>query len=593
MKSTLERLKPFLYEAVQHISSVGSADLVKLDIQLTRKEFPGHITLVLFPLLKIFKKPSEQIGREIGSYVKEHAPMVHSFHLVKGFLNFECTDDYYCRLLQDFYEGNFFSRKSSPEGALMIEYSSPNTNKPLHLGHIRNHLLGHSIAELFKAMGRKVIKTQIINDRGVHICKSMLAWKKFSGGETPESSNLKGDHLVGKYYVAFEKAYRKEIADLCAQGYERVKAEEEAPMMQEVRNLLRLWERGDTETIALWRKMNSWVYEGFEQTYQRLGIDFDDTQYESNTYLLGKRIIEEGLKKKVFFYKEDGSVWVDLTAEGFDEKLLLRKDGTSVYITQDLGTAVERFEKHPIEVLIYTVGEEQEYHFQVLFLILKRLGYPWADRLFHLSYGMVELPSGKMKSREGTVVDADDLMTQMHQVAKSFTQDLGKLKDSVPEEKELLYETIALGALKYHILKVDPKKRILFDPKASVDFKGNTGPYIQYTYARIHSLESKACGAIHEDLSLCLLGQHEKSLLKILEQYPDCVSFAAKNLNPSLVANYVYELAKSFNDFYQNVNILKTQNPEKAAFRLKLALTCGKVLKIAMKILGINVPDRM
>ncbi|WP_103327504.1 arginine--tRNA ligase [Bacteroidetes bacterium endosymbiont of Geopemphigus sp.] len=590
MKTTLERLKPFLYEAVQHLSSVS---LVKLDIRPTRKEFSGHITLVLFPLLKIFKKPLEHIGREIGSYVKEHAPMVRSFHLVKGFLNFECTDDYYFRLLQDLCEDDFFFQKSSLKGTLMIEYSSPNTNKPLHLGHIRNHLLGHSIAELFKSMGRKVIKTQIINDRGIHICKSMLAWKKFSGGETPESSNLKGDHLVGKYYVAFEKAYRKEIADLCAQGYKRVRAEEKAPMMQEVHKLLRLWERGDAETIALWRRMNSWVYQGFEQTYQRLGIDFDDTQYESNTYLLGKRIIEEGLKKKVFFHKEDGSVWVDLTAEGFDEKLLLRKDGTSVYITQDLGTAVERFEKYPIEALIYTVGEEQEYHFQVLFLILKRMGYPWADRLFHLSYGMVELPSGKMKSREGTVVDADDLMIQMHQVAKSFTQDLGKLKDSAPEEKESLYETIGLGALKYHILKVDPKKRILFDPKASVDFKGNTGPYIQYTYARIRSLESKACGNAYENLSVCLLGEYEKSLLKILEQYPDSINFSAKNLNPSLVVNYVYELAKSFNDFYQNVNILKAHDPSKAAFCLKLALTCGKVLKIAMKFLGINMPDNM
>ena len=590
MKSTLERLKPVLYKAIQYLSS---EDFVKLDIQPTRKEFPGHITLVLFPLLKIFKKPLECIGQEIGSYVKEHESMIHSFHLVKGFLNFECTDNYYCGLLQDLYQEDIFHKKSSIEGALMIEYSSPNTNKPLHLGHIRNNLLGHSIAELFKFIGRKVIKTQIINDRGIHICKSMLAWKKFSGGETPERVNLKGDHFVGKYYIAFEKAYRKEISDLCAKGYERIKAEEEAPIMKEVRELLRLWEKGDVETVTLWRRMNKWVYEGFEQTYRRLGIDFDDIQYESNTYLLGKRIIKEGLKKKVFFYKEDGSVWTDLTTEGFGEKLILRKDGTSVYITQDLGTVVERFEKHPIEVLIYTVGEEQEYYFRVLFLILKRLGYPWADRLFHLSYGMVELPSGKMKSREGIVVDADGLMTQMHQIAKLFAQDLGKFKNSTTKEKELLYETIGLGALKYHILKVDPKKRILFNPKSSVDFKGNTGTYIQYTYTRICSLESKSSGIINESLSLCLLEQYEKSLLKILEQYPNCISFAAKNLNPSLVANYAYELAKSFNDFYQNISILKTQDPEKLNFRLKLALTCGKVLKLSMKLLGINMSYRM
>lgn len=590
MKSTLELLRPVLHKAIWHIYQLDS---IELEVHPTRKEFSGHVTLVLFPLIKILKKPLEQIGDEIGRYVKEHSPIICSFHLVKGFLNFECTNRYYCELLQAFFKGDFFLMESFEKSPLMIEYSSPNTNKPLHLGHIRNHLLGHSIAELFKAMGRKVIKTQIINDRGIHICKSMLAWKKFSGGETPESTGSKGDHFVGKYYVAFEKAYRNEIDSLCAQGCDKAKAEKQAPIMQEVRELLRLWEKDDAETLALWNKMNNWVYQGFEQTYRRLGISFDDTQYESNTYLLGKRIIQKGLKKKIFFRKEDGSVWIDLTDEGFDEKLLLRKDGTSVYITQDLGTAVERFEKYPIESIIYTVGEEQEYHFKVLFLILKKLGYTWADRLFHLSYGMVDLPSGKMKSREGTVVDADDLMTQMHQIAKLLTQNLGKWENTHPEEKKSLFEIIGLGALKYHILKVDPKKHILFNPEASIDFKGNTGPYIQYTYARIRSLKKKSQDLFHKEVPECLLGEHERSLLKVLEQYPDCVKSAAKNLNPSLIANYAYGLAKSFNDFYQNVTILKDQDNSKVIFRLKLAVACGKVLKIAMKILGIHMPDRM
>ncbi|YBU89158.1 MAG: arginine--tRNA ligase [Candidatus Walczuchella monophlebidarum] len=589
MKSTLERLIPVLYEAVTHVTGIKKT--LSLVIQYTKKEFPGYITLVIFPLMKILKQSPEKMGNQIGKYVKKHSQIIQSFRYLNGFLNFECTDSYYNELLKELSSSNFLTTTSSDKKTLMIEYSSPNTNKPLHLGHIRNMVLGHSISELLKSVGKKVIKIQILNDRGIHICKSMLACNKFSGGETPENSGLKGDHLVGKYYVCFEKAYRKEVNDLCAQGFDEKKAKKEAPIMQEVHQLLRLWESGDEKILALWKKMNNWVYQGFKKTYRQLDINFDYTQYESNTYLLGKRVIEEGIKKKVFFYKEDGSVWVDLTKEGLDEKLLLRANGTAVYLTQDLGTTIERFEKYPIDSLIYLVGEEQKSHFRVLFLILKKLGYVWADKLFHLSYGMVELPEGKMKSREGIVVDADDLLEQMNQVAKKITKELGKVHDYSSTD----LKTLSLGALKYHLLKVDPKKRILFNPETSVDFKGNTGTYIQYTYSRIRSLERKAMAIASKNIHPYSPSEEEKYLLKILEQYPSLVKSSAANFSPAILANYIYELAKSFNDFYQNVSvkIIQDKNLDQAIFRLKLSILCGEVLKLGLKLLGINMPERM
>jgi arginyl-tRNA synthetase len=554
-----------------------------IEIQSTKREFYGHITLVIFPLEKIIKKPINQIGNEIGEYVKKHLVIVHSFYSLKGFLNFECSDEHYYSLLNEISKKKK-TLKTSEKDTLMIEFSSPNTNKPLHLGHIRNNLLGSSISEIYKYFGYNVIKIQIINDRGIHICKSMLGWKKFSCEENPESC-FKGDHLVGKYYVAFENAYKKEVEDLCAKGYKKEYAEKQAPLMQEVRKLLLLWESGSVKTWSLWNKMNSWVYKGIEQTYCSLGINFDETQYESKTYLLGKNIIEEGLKKSFFFKKADRSVWVDLSNEGLDEKLLLRSDGTSVYITQDLGTAVERFELYSIKLLIYVVGEEQEYHFKVLFIILKRLGYPWSKKLFHLSYGMVRLPSGKMKSREGIVIDADNLIDEMNKLAKFLT-----------DKKERL---LGLGALKYHLLKIDPKKSILFYTKSSIDFNGNTGTYIQYTYARIRSLYKKAFINIDWRSSMIkyskssIIGRYEKSLLKIMEQFIEILLFAKKLLIPSIISNYAYNLSKTFNDFYQNVCILNTKKKYDFVFRLLLSKECGKILKISMKLLGIDLPERM
>lgn len=554
-----------------------------IELQSTKKEFRGHITLVLFSLVKIIKKPIKQIGKKIGEYVKKHLVIVHSFYLLRGFLNFECSEEYYYDLLTRISK-DFFFFKTSEEETLMIEYSSPNTNKPLHLGHIRNHLLGHSISEIFKAFGYNVLKIQIINDRGIHICKSMLGWKKFSFNETPENA-FKGDHLVGKYYVAFEKTYKKEIEYLCAKGYEKEYAEKQAPIMQEVRTLLLFWESGNLKTWGIWNEMNTWVYKGLEQTYCNLGIDFDDTQYESKTYLLGKNIIKEGVQKGIFFKKKDGSVWIDLTNEGLNEKLLLRSDGTSVYITQDLGTAVERFELYSIKSLIYIVGEEQEYHFKVLFFILKRLGYTWSERLFHLSYGMVQLFSGRMKSREGIVIDADSLIDEMHRLAQFLT-----------EKKERI---IGLGSLKYYLLKIDPKKRILFSAKSSIDFNGNTGTYIQYTYARISSLYRKAFTKIDWKSSMIrfsrssIVGIYEKSLLKIMEQYSEALLLAKKRLIPSIISNYAYNLSKTFNDFYQNVCILNNKKKYDFVFRLFLSKKCGDILKNFMKLLGVDLPEHM
>ncbi|XOD66640.1 MAG: arginine--tRNA ligase [Flavobacteriales bacterium Tduv] len=566
----------------------------KLELLYTRKEFKGDVTLVLFPLAKKLKKSLEQLGQEIGSYIQEHTETIESFHLIKGFLNFQWKDDYYTRLFEKMTQNGGFQFKKDPlRPAVMVEYSSPNTNKPLHLGHIRNILLGHSVAMLFKAIGREALETQIINDRGIHICKSMVAWEKFGEGQTPQSTGIKGDHFVGKYYVAFDKAWREETQSLCAQGHEKKQAEQEASLMQGAREVLRQWESGDPKTLDLWRKMNQFVYDGFTETYRRLGIYFDIQQYESQTYLLGKNIVKEGLQKGVFYQKRDGSVWVDLSDDGLEEKLLLRADSTSVYMTQDLGTAVERFKNYPIDTLIYTVGEEQDYHFQVLFLILKRLGYSWTEKLYHLSYGMVNLSSGKMKSREGTVVYADDLMEEMYRMARKITQESEKLEGYSGVEKEKLFEMIGQGALKYYILKVDPKKRILFDPVASIDFKGHTGTYIQYTYARIRSLERKSSQTESRDFHHISLNDYERTVIKTLEQYPFTVQSAAENLSPALIANYVYELAKIFNDFYQNIRILNAKESTQSHFRVKLSAFVGNTLRDGMKLLGIPMPERM
>ncbi|WP_277632901.1 arginine--tRNA ligase, partial [Avrilella dinanensis] len=480
-------LTPKIQEAVE---ANFEQKIDKIEFQATRKDFEGDITMVVFPLLKIIKGNPVAIGNTIGEYLVQHVDIVEKFNVVQGFLNIVIADEYFTDIFREAYQNaSFGNHRPEEEKAVMVEYSSPNTNKPLHLGHIRNNLLGYSVAEILKANGNKVYKTQIINDRGIHICKSMLAWQKFGNGETPESTGLKGDKLVGNYYVVFDKEYKKEIEQLVAGGMTEDEAKKQAPLMIEAQEMLRKWEAGDEEVVALWKKMNQWVYDGFEETYANLGVDFDSYYYESNTYLLGKDVVEEGLRKGIFYKKDDGSVWIDLTDEGLDEKLVLRADGTSVYITQDIGTAIQRVKDYPdITGMVYTVGNEQDYHFKVLFLILQKLGYDWAQHLYHLSYGMVDLPSGKMKSREGTVVDADDLMHEMTETAREISEELGKLDGMSEDEKNKLYRTIGMGALKYYILKVDPKKRILFDPKESVDFNGNTGPFIQYTYARIQSI---------------------------------------------------------------------------------------------------------
>ncbi|WP_455169341.1 arginine--tRNA ligase, partial [Aegicerativicinus sediminis] len=515
----------------------------------------------------------------------------------KGFLNIEISDDYYIDLLKEQISKEDYGLVSikTSNGSIMVEYSSPNTNKPLHLGHFRNILLGYSVSEILKATGNQVHKTQIINDRGIHICKSMLAWQDFGNGATPSETDIKGDKLVGNYYVKFEQVYRKQVKDLIAEGVEEEKAKKEAPYLLKAQEMLRKWESGDPQTVELWQKMNGWVYSGFNDTYERLGVDFDKLYYESNTYLLGKEVIEFGLQKGVFFKKEDGSVWCDLTDEGLDEKLVLRSDGTAVYMTQDIGTAIQRFKDFPdISGMVYTVGNEQDYHFKVLFLILKKLGYSWADNLYHLSYGMVDLPSGKMKSREGTVVDADDLMDEMQRTAKEISEELGKLEGYSEEEKNDLYLTIGLGALKYYILKVDPKKRILFDPKESIDFQGNTGPFIQYTYARIQSILRKTADLEEFDFNSKLeLHSKEKELLKILSEFPKILLFAAEQHSPAHVANYVYELVKEFNSFYQNVPILVSEEPHVQQFRVLLSKSVGNVIKTCFRLLGINVPERM
>ena len=578
--------------------------LDSVEIQETRKEFEGDLTVVIFPMLRTLKGNPVQIGEQLGEFVTDKLDVVTGYNVVKGFLNLIISDQYYIHFFKESKDHKTFGFQNPKVGekAVMVEYSSPNTNKPLHLGHVRNVLLGYSVAEILKASGKKVYKTQIINDRGIHICKSMVSWwreneaKKKENQDTPENSDKKGDHLVGEYYVKFDKEYKNEIRELEKKGFSKEEAEKQASIFKEAQEMLIKWEAGDPDVLALWKQMNGWVYDGFEKTYKSIGVDFDSYYYESNTYLLGKDIIEEGLSKKVFYSKDDGSVWCDLTADGLDEKLVLRSDGTAVYMTQDIGTAVQRVKDYPdVGGMIYTVGNEQDYHFKVLFAILKKLGYDWANNLHHLSYGMVDLPEGKMKSREGTVVDADDLIASMQQTAAEISSELGKLDGYSKEEKTDIYNKIGLGALKYFILKVDPKKRILFDPKKSVDFQGNTGPFIQYTYARIQAIVRKGTedGYIDKEIAITSLQSKEKELLKIVSQFPETIQQAAKDLSPALIANYTYDLVKSYNSFFQNVSIFGADTQEKIIFRVQLSKFVGQMIETAFSLLGIQVPERM
>ena len=580
------------------VKALFQSELESVEFQATRKEFAGDITVVVFPMLRVVKGNPAIIGEQIGQYLLDQVDLVKGFNVVRGFLNIEISDVHYLNFFNSIKDNSTYGFvEQKDEKAVMVEYSSPNTNKPLHLGHVRNVLLGYSVAEIIKASGKNVYKTQIINDRGIHICKSMLAYQKFGADETP-TKDLKGDKLVGNYYVKFDQAYKAEIAELVAQGQSKEDAKKKAPILLEAQQMLIKWEAGDEAVVALWEKMNQWVYDGFEVTYKNIGVDFDAYYYESNTYLLGKEFIAEGLKTGVFFKKDDGSVWCDLTEDGLDEKIVLRSDGTAVYMTQDIGTAIQRIKDYPdVGGMVYTVGNEQDYHFKVLFLILKKLGFDWAKNLFHLSYGMVDLPSGKMKSREGTVVDADDLIQEMADTAEEISEELGKLEEYNEDEKQALYKTIGLGALKYYILKVDPKKRILFDPKESIDFQGNTGPFIQYTYARIQSILRKA--DVDEDITITLnlaevsLHDKERQLIKQLELFPEVIQSAAEQHSPALVANYTYELVKDFNSFYQNVSILGADTETEKSFRVALSKSVSKTIKNAFQVLGIEVPERM
>ena len=584
----------------QHIKkaflTLYKTPLESVEFQSTRKDFEGDVTVVTFSMLRTLKMNPAQLGEDLGGYLFENSDQVVGYNVVKGFLNLVISDTYFMSFFQTLTSSSKFGfLEPSGDQAVMVEYSSPNTNKPLHLGHVRNVLLGYSVAEILKASGRKVYKTQIINDRGIHICKSMLAWQRFGNNETPESTGLKGDKLVGNYYVKFDQVYKQEISALESEGLSLEEAKDKAPILLEAKEMLLKWEAGDTEVVALWEQMNQWVYAGFDVTYKSIGVDFDSYYYESQTYLLGKSFIAEGLQKGVFIKKEDGSVWCDLTADGLDEKIVLRADGTAVYMTQDIGTAIQRLEDFPdVGAMVYTVGNEQDYHFKVLFLILKKLGFEWAKNLSHLSYGMVDLPSGKMKSREGTVVDADDLIEEMGATAKQISQDLGKLEGYSEKDKEAIYSTIGLGALKYFILKVDPKKRILFDPQASVDFQGNTGPFIQYTYARIQAILRKSSQDSRAEVPTSyVLYDKEKSLLKQLQLFPEVVQQAAANYSPALVANFAYDLVKEFNSFYQNVSILGADSAVEISFRVQLSKAVADTVKNAFSLLGIKVPERM
>ncbi|KIA85199.1 arginine--tRNA ligase [Flavobacterium sp. AED] len=586
-------LTPSIEKAVLALFDIA---IDKVEFQTTRKEFEGDITMVIFPLLKVIKSNPVELGNKIGNYLVENVTEVSRFNVVSGFLNIVISDEYYLNFFNEIKDNTKFGfvTPNPDDKAVMVEYSSPNTNKPLHLGHVRNNLLGYSVAEIIKASGKKVYKTQIINDRGIHICKSMLAWQKFGNGQTPESTGLKGDKLVGNFYVAFDKAYKEEIAQLMSTGKTEEEAKKQAPIILEAQEMLLKWEAGDADVINLWKTMNQWVYDGFAITYKNLGVDFDCYYYESNTYLLGKDVVQIGLEKGVFEKDPDGSVWIDLTDEGLDRKIVLRSDGTAVYMTQDIGTAIQRVKDYPdVGGMVYTVGNEQDYHFKVLFLILKKLGFDWSKNLFHLSYGMVDLPSGKMKSREGTVVDADDLMQEMTDTAQKIAEDLGKLDTYSAEEKAKLYNTIGLGALKYYILKVDPKKRILFNPEESVDFAGNTGPFIQYTYARIQSIIRKANFDFSNTSKIVTLHEKEKELLKQLELFPEVIQNAAHNHSPALLANFTYDLVREYNSFYQAVPILGEEDLEKKIFRVQLSKKVADTIAASFSLFGINVPERM
>ena len=565
-----------------------------IELQQTKKEFEGDITLVVFPFVKELKMNPKEIAEKIGDYLVEINSIV-SYNVVSGFLNLAISDNHYLDFFNSVKDiSDYGFSDTITDEAVMVEYSSPNTNKPLHLGHIRNNLLGYSMSEIYKASGKKVYKTQIINDRGIHICKSMIAWLDYGNGETPSSTNTKGDKFVGDYYIKFDQEYKKQVKELIKSGSSEEDAKQNAPILLRAKEMLIKWESGDKEVVELWKKMNGWVYEGFEETYKNLGVDFDSYYYESDTYLLGKEFISSGLKSGIFYKKDDGSVWCDLTEDGLDEKIVLRADGTAVYMTQDIGTAVQRVKDCPdINSMVYTVGNEQDYHFKVLFLILKKLGFSWSENLFHLSYGMVDLPSGKMKSREGTVVDADDLMQEMTSTAKEISKNLGKLDGLSEEEKNNVYNTVGLGALKYYILKVDPKKRILFDPKESVDFQGNTASFIQYSYARIQSILNGINFDLSKDKYDRKLEDKEKDLIKQIDLFPSVISGAASSHNPAMVANYVYDLVKSFNSFYQSLPILKSAFEDKKTFRVELSKLVGITIKNALSLLGIGVVDRM
>ncbi|WP_257656762.1 arginine--tRNA ligase [Parapedobacter lycopersici] len=585
-----------IHHIKQAVKTLFDGDLPEgqITLQETRKEFEGQLTAVIFPITRFSRKSPEATGEAIGQYLMQHLPEITSFNTIKGFLNISLSDTYWATLFTTHISAEGFGRLPSNGRKLLVEYSSPNTNKPLHLGHIRNNLLGYSVAEILKASGYEVTKANLVNDRGIHICKSMLAWQRWGNGETPEGSGMKGDHLVGKYYVLFDQAYKKEIDALKAAGQSEEEAKKNAPLIRDAQELLRRWEAGDPEVITLWKTMNGWVYQGFEETYQRLGVDFDQYYYESDTYLLGKDLIKEGLDKGVFYRKEDQSVWIDLTADGLDEKLVLRGDGTSVYITQDLGTAQLKYDDFGVDESIYVVGNEQDYHFKVLFLILKKLGKSWADGLFHLSYGMVDLPSGKMKSREGTVVDADDLMDEMEDTARKRTEELGKTEGLAATEKAHLYHIIGMGALKYFLLKVEPKKRLLFDPNESIDFQGHTGPFIQYTHARIKSVLTKGDYGSQSIIELLtVLAPAERDLIQLLGNYPAVIESAAREFSPAQLANYIYDVAKQYNKFYHEESILKAEDGNVRDFRMNLSAATARVIADGMKLLGIEVPERM
>lgn len=591
-------IQAFVREAVQDLYSF-EADYSQIQIQKTKKEFAGDVTVVCFPFVKAARKSPEQVGQEIGAYLQQKQEIVTDFNVIKGFLNLSISTSFWIQMLNSMLEKqNYGFNKVVDNDLMMIEYSSPNTNKPLHLGHIRNNLLGFSIAEIQKANGWEVVKTNIVNDRGIHICKSMLAWKLFGNGETPQSTGMKGDHLVGKYYVAFDKAYKAEVKQLMEkQQMSEDDAKKAAPLMQQAQEMLRAWENHDSEVYDLWQTMNGWVYEGFDATYKQMGVDFDKIYYESETYLEGKSKVEEGLSNGLFYKREDGSVWADLTGDGLDEKLLLRADGTSVYMTQDIGTAKLRYEAYPIKKMVYVVGNEQNYHFQVLALLLDKLGFEWGKDLVHFSYGMVELPEGKMKSREGTVVDADDLMTEMIDTARETARELGKLDQSTDEEVEQIARMVGLGALKYFILKVDPKKNMVFNPKESIDFNGNTGPFIQYTHARIKSVLRKADEqGIQYDSKLdesLAISEKESNLIQMMGSFPQTVQLAGNEFSPAIIANYIYDLVKEYNQFYHDFSILKEEKVELRAFRLQLSALAARVISTGMSLLGIDVPERM